>query len=194
MRHTDDQDHMKGNIGARKFLDLMGIKEVDQSDQIWSRKEYSFRPQIFWNYFFLIFQVWEWETRLLHFILTWYSILKKVAIRTCLVLLQLTIIIQKLPQTEFSHFNLKCSFESFLIFHLNEDHKIHKRSFYFSWFFFFFGQKMCFFQAASSVINLRMVLSTQEILKLYIWVLKYCKREQPNGNKNKDESIIFLHN
>lgn len=143
MRHTDDQDHMKGNIGAGKFLDLMGIKEVDQSDQIWSRKEYSFRPQIFWNCFFLIFQVWEWETRLLHFILTWYSILKKVAIRTCLVLLQLTIIIQKLPQTEFSHFNLKCNFESFLIFHLNEDHKIHKRSFYFSWFFFFFLVKKC---------------------------------------------------
>lgn len=36
---------------------------------------------------------------------------------------------------------------------------------------FFFGgggQKMCFFRAASSVINLRTVLSTQEILKLYL--------------------------
>lgn len=34
MRHTDDQDHMKGNTGAGQFLDLMGIKEVDLSNQM----------------------------------------------------------------------------------------------------------------------------------------------------------------
>lgn len=34
MRCTDDQDHRTGNIGAGTFLDLMGVKELDQSNHV----------------------------------------------------------------------------------------------------------------------------------------------------------------